>query len=215
MLTHEQAKAFYDRLGSRQDTQGFYEEPAVAALVDHLAPASARMVMEVGCGTGRLAASLLARHLPPDAHYLGLDVSSTMVALSRRRLARFGLRAEVRQTSGEMRFGAPAASRDRFLAVYLLDLLTEPDIRSLLAEAHRLLVPGGLLGLVSLTCGFSPLSRVVATLWTALHRLHPALVGGCRPLRLKHFVGAGWTILHRQKVAPFGVPSEVMVAARA
>jgi ubiquinone/menaquinone biosynthesis C-methylase UbiE len=215
MLTHEQAKSFYDRLGSWQDTQRFYEEPAVDALVGHLLLASAKSVIEFGCGTGRLAASLLTRHLPPDARYLGLDVSSTMVALSRQRLSPFGTRAKVRQTSGEMTFEAPAACCDRFLAVYVLDLLTDADIRALLAEARRLLIPGGLLGLVSLTSGFSPLSRVVATLWMALHRLHPALVGGCRPLLLENFVREGWLISHIQKISSFGVPSEVLIAERA
>ena len=52
-------------------------------------------MFELGCGTGRLAGNLLARHLPADARYLGADISDTMVTLSRARLRRFGGRAHV------------------------------------------------------------------------------------------------------------------------
>lgn len=56
--------------------QAFYE---TAALVAYSELASCRSFLESGIGTGRLAAELLNAHLPPDATYLGPDVSPTMV----------------------------------------------------------------------------------------------------------------------------------------
>jgi hypothetical protein len=61
MLSHEQAQAFYERFGKKQDWQRFFEDAAVADLIEHLALAQANSVIEFGCGTGRLAESLLAR----------------------------------------------------------------------------------------------------------------------------------------------------------
>jgi ubiquinone/menaquinone biosynthesis C-methylase UbiE len=214
MHSYEQARAFYDWLGTKQDWQRIYEDPAVADLIEHLKLAQTNSVIEFGCGTGRLAEALLAHHLPAQVRYLGVDLSSTMVALTRERLRRFGSRVEVLLTQGEPRLDMPSNSADRFLSTYVLDLLTEDDILSVIAEAHRVLVPGGLLGLVSLSHGFTPLSRIVGKVWGWVHKAWPMLVGGCRPISLRAFMNDLWCIRHHQKIVRFGVPSEVLVAEK-
>jgi len=110
MLTHQQAKAFYDRLGGKQDLQAFYEVPATTNLIAHAAFEAAQSVFECGCGTGAFAARLLSRHLPPQARYLAVDSSATMVALARTRLAHFGDRVTVRQTDGSLQFDEVSGS---------------------------------------------------------------------------------------------------------
>ncbi len=214
MLSHEEARAFYDGFGKKQDWQRFLEDRAVMDLVEHLSLGSARSILEFGCGTGRLAEYLFQTCLPPDDRYLGIDVSATMVGLSSNRLRRFRPRAEVGLTSGETRVNAPSDGYDRFLSTYVLDLLAEDDIECLLREAHRILVGGGLLGLVSLTHGTTFSSWIVEMLWSAIHRMHPVLVGGCRPLHLEEFVKDGWHIKHLRKAVRFGVPSGVLVARK-
>ena len=62
MLTHQQAKAFYDRLGSKQDLQAFYEVPVTNNLIAHAALEQAQSVFEFGCGTGAFAERVLAHH---------------------------------------------------------------------------------------------------------------------------------------------------------
>ena len=214
MLSHQEVRAFYDRFGAKQDWQSIYEDRAVADLVEHLSLGSARSVFELGCGTGRLAEQLLRTRLPSDANYLGIDISSTMIRLAGKRTLRFGSRAEVRLTSGETRIGVPPDSFDRFLSAYVLELLSEDEIQLLLHEAHRMLVPGGSLGLVTFTHGFTFLSRIVERIWAAAYRLRPSLVGGCRPLHLKKFVKDGWRITYLREIARFGVASEVLVAKK-
>ena len=86
-------RTHYDRFGARQDRQAWYEDKALDCLADSGAFAGARSVFEFGCGTGRFAARLLAGEMPPDARYLGVDNSATMVELAGRRLAEFGPRA--------------------------------------------------------------------------------------------------------------------------
>ena len=94
----------------------------------------------------------------------------------------------------------------------MLDLLSAEDMRRVFTEVCRVLAPGGKLCLVSLTHGVTPTSRMVSSLWMALFRLRPSLVGGCRPIRLALFVDQErWQLKHRRVLTPFGVPSEVLV----
>ena len=215
LLSHDEARRFYDRFGAKQDAQAFYERPALERLIAELRLREARAVVEFGCGTGRLAAELLGTQLSPGCRYLGLDVSTTMVGLARARVTPFGARAEIRQTEGAPRIEAPDGSFDRFLSTYVLDLLPEPEIRMLLHEAHRVLAPHGLLGVAGLTHGGRGLPGAMSRLWERVHRLRPALVGGCRPIALEAFLpGHGWKVRHRSVVSSYAIPSEVVVAER-
>ncbi len=214
-LSHEQARRFYDRLGAGQDSQVFYEEPALRDLVRHAELDRARAVLEFGSGTGRFAVEILAEKLPETARYLGIDQSETMVRLARERLRPFAARAEVRLSDGSPELDVPDAAFDRFLSSYVLDLLSVEDVAAVLAEAHRVLEPGGLLGLVGLTPGASPLSRLTTFLWRSVHRLNPMWVGGCRPLEMRRFLDAErWSLRHRSLHVPFGIASEVVIAQR-
>jgi ubiquinone/menaquinone biosynthesis C-methylase UbiE len=215
VLSTEQARRVYDRIGALQDTQAFYEDRAVESLVRHGRFETAERVLEFGCGTGRFAFRLLSHHLPEGARYRALDLSPTMVRLSRERLAAFGDRVEVVLTDGSPPTAEPAASRDRFVSNYVLDLLSEDAIAAVLREAHRILEPGGLLCLVGLSTGCGALSRSVSSLWSRVHALRPALLGGCRPLELAaRVLPTQWHIHHHEKLSPFGVTSEVVVAER-
>lgn len=214
-LTPAEARAFYDRLGARQDWQAFYENPAIETLIAHAHFSDAHAVCEFGCGTGRLARRLLAHHLSPSATYLGLDISATMVELTRQRLAPWPGRARVAQTDGAPRIPAGDADFDRVVSTYVLDLLSDADIETLVAEAHRVLALSGRLCLVSLTCGHTPLSRLITGVWRRVHAWRPTLVGGCRPLALMdHVTGPKWRVRHRSISTSFGISSEIVVATR-
>jgi len=214
-LTHAEARRVYDRIGAAQDTQAFYEDRATRVLLRHGAFESAERVLEFGCGTGRFAFRLLSQHLPGTAHYRALDSSPRMVELARARLARFGARVEVVLTDGAPPASDPSASRDRFVSTYVLDLLAEDDVAAVLREAHRILAPGGLLCLAGLSTGARAIPRLVARAWTRVHALRPAWVGGCRPLELlPRLRPEAWRIRQHAALAPFGVPSEALVAER-
>jgi ubiquinone/menaquinone biosynthesis C-methylase UbiE len=215
MLSYGQAKAFYDRFGKKQDWQSFYEDVATAALIRNGEFDKASAVLELGCGTGRFGERLLEEYLPANARYVGVDISDKMVALTKGRLGRFGVRAEVYLSNGSPQLDFGTATFDRFVSNYVLDLLTFEDIRTVLQEAWRILSEGGLLGLTSLTHGFTSISRVVAAIWMAIHTIRPTLVGGCRPINLVQLVTkTGWRIRCDDKFSSYGVPSEVLVAEK-
>jgi hypothetical protein len=58
------------RLGSREDWQGFLENPAINELIARSDFGSAHSVFEFGCGTGALAVLLFQRHLPMGSRYV-------------------------------------------------------------------------------------------------------------------------------------------------
>jgi ubiquinone/menaquinone biosynthesis C-methylase UbiE len=214
-LSKEEARRFYDWLGVAQNTQAFYEDPVIADLVAHASFETARAVFEFGCGTGRLAAHLLADVLPCDCLYRAIDISPKMVQLAKQRLKPWGGRATVEVSFGAMHLPCSDARFDRFVATYVLDLLAPEDIRRLLPETGRVLVPGGLICLVSLTFGATPASRVVTRLWQAAYALAPRLVGGCRPIELRGLLSSdGWDVRYSNVVTAFGVSSEIAVATR-
>jgi len=214
-LSHQEARRIYDRIGARQDTQAFYEDVATRELIRHGEFASALAVFEFGCGTGRFGRMLLDDHLGRAATYRGVDQSPTMAGLAEGRLSEFADRASVVLTDGGPPASEPSASFDRFVSNYVFDLLSEADITAVVSEAHRMLRPGGLLCLASLSPGHGLVSRAVIGVWSLIHRLDPRLVAGCRPIELLPFLEEGrWKIRHHRALSPYGLPCEAVVAER-
>ena len=67
MFTHAEAKKFYDAWGTKQDTQSFYEDPAIDELIRVADFEHVQSLFELGCGTGRLAKRLLTEKLSATA----------------------------------------------------------------------------------------------------------------------------------------------------
>jgi ubiquinone/menaquinone biosynthesis C-methylase UbiE len=215
MLTKEQVRSFYDRFGAKQDWQRFYEGAATQDLLTHGAFEKAHAVFEFGCGTGWFGEHLLKRYLPELATYLCFELSTTMVTLTKKRLAEYGARAHVELTDGSLRLPLQDSQYDRFVSNYVLDLLAPEDIQALLEEAHRILMPGGILCLISLTYGSTLASQVIMWLWKLIFSVRPSLVGGCRPVELLDFISERmWQVIHLNSVVTFGIPSEVIVVRK-
>ena len=212
VLDHSAAQAYYDWFGKKQDSQGFYEDPALDDLIAHASFKEARSVFEFGCGTGKLASRLLENHLPSSASYFGCDVSPVMVGLAKQRLSAYGEQAKVVLSDGAVWFPVPDHSVDRVVSSYVLDLLSEEDIQRFFSESRRVVIPGGKVCLACLTKGVTVPSRIVSSLWMAVFRMRPSVVGGCRPIRLEAYIDLEqWQLEYKKVSTPFGVPSEVLV----
>lgn len=214
-LTVEQARAFYDRLGSRQDWQRFFEDPAVELMLKEGDFNHATSVIEFGCGTGRFAEHLLSEFLPTNCRYLGIDVSVTMVNLARDRLRHWADRVTVHLSDGSCMLTEPDSSLDRIVSTYVLDLLSRGQIDVFLNEAFRVLNASGLLCLVSLSYGHGMLGRLVSSTWRRVHAVSPRIVGGCRPIDLTEFLSSSlWQIKYAQLVRTMGITSQVVLASK-
>lgn len=212
-LTTEQAAAFYDRIGRWQDTQAFYESPAVEDLVRSGDFEQARSVVEVGCGTGALAERLLSRQLPEDATYLGLDVSSHMVSLARDRVRPWTDRARIVSVDGRSAWPIEDHSCDRVVATYVLDLLSPEAIAMFFAEAARVLRTDGVVAMTSLAPADRGAARLLSAAWMRLFSVDPRLTGGCRPIVLVDHLPAGWRPVHRTTFRAYGIRSSVLIAS--
>lgn len=207
------ARRLYDRIGRLEDTQAFYEDPALDVLVKQGGFGTADHVFEFGCGTGRLADRLLSRALPDTARYAGCDISATMIGIAGKRLGHYGARVKLWQSDGGLDFAPAAPPFDRIVTTYVLDLMPPERIDAFLDAARQALVPGGRLCAASITRGTQGLPWAISAGWGMVHRLSPALVGGCRPIRLGPRLAADrWTILHHATCAPWGVTSEIVIA---
>jgi SAM-dependent methyltransferase len=120
-----------------------YDEAIAPALSDAqravlglLGDLDGREVLDLGCGTGRVG-ELAARR---GARVTAVDLSPNMVAIASARLASFGARVEVMDAQA---LELPDASFDAVVASFSLMFCPEPE--RALAEARRVLRPGGAL----------------------------------------------------------------------
>ena len=113
-------------------------------LIEELAPPPGGTVLEVGCGTGRNLIAAAKRW--PQARCYGLDISEAMLATAR---AKAGLgitfsQADATAFDPQALFGV--ARFDRVFMSYTLSMI--PDWEGAIAQAHRVLAPGGTLSVV-------------------------------------------------------------------
>ena len=107
-----------------------------ALLLELLGPLTGKMLLDVGCGDGALAA-VLARG---GARVTGLDADPAMVAAARQRAKREAVPLTVVEGKGEA-LPFPSDKFDVTLAVTSLCFI--PDATQAIAEMARVLKPGG------------------------------------------------------------------------
>lgn len=211
----QQLRAFYDRFGIRQDRQAWYEDAATDRMIAWSGLPTSRAVLEIGCGTGRLAQRLLDGVLPDDATWTGVDISATMIALAETRTSPWPDRRILHHADVMTMSSLQGGHYDHVLASYVLDLMPDREVDEILSRARRWLAPRGRLCVVNLTDGGGPLTGAVSLAWRALHQIAPLRVGGCRPLSLLGKLDQhDWHIVHHSVVTAWGLSSEVLVAER-
>jgi ArsR family transcriptional regulator len=101
-------------------------------------------VLDIGCGTGRMMALLS----PTADTVLGIDLSRQMLALARTRIAEQGLANCTVRQADMAAIPLPDASFDIVVLCMVLHYADEPA--AVLAEAARLVAPGGAVAVIDL-----------------------------------------------------------------
>ncbi|WP_020667226.1 class I SAM-dependent methyltransferase [Amycolatopsis nigrescens] len=136
MTTAEQAKAKYDQLADRYEEIFFYVADLGERLVDFARPPREARTLDVGAGRGAVARAALAAGCAVTA----IDASPRMVER---------LVADHPEITGRTmdaaRLEFPDSSFDLVTAGFVVQILADPA--GALAEAHRVLAPGGTIAL--------------------------------------------------------------------
>jgi ubiquinone/menaquinone biosynthesis C-methylase UbiE len=135
-----EVKAFFERVSVDWDDMrsSFYNAGVIDALVQHAGVGSGSRVVDVGTGTGFVAAGLA----PVAASVVGVDNSPAMLAVAADNLASLGL-DNVELLEGEVdALGLPDDSVDAAVANMVLHHAPEPA--AMLTEMARVIHPGGM-----------------------------------------------------------------------
>lgn len=163
------------------DTYGALPLPHVEwgrRVLDRLAPTDGETILELGCGTGRDAAVLLAEH--PGCRLVALDGSPQMLTAAAATLAPYADRVRLRQA--DLREGFELDEPvDAVMSVATLHWI--PDHPRVFGAVARALRPGG--RFVADAGGEGQLQRV--------HRARQQVEGRTDPQDATHFAGIGAT----------------------
>ena len=156
---------------------GMRERRLKGRVIDLARLAPGRRLLDLGCGTGTLV--LLARRRHPDATVIGVDGDPTILAIARRKARRAGIPVQLDEG---MAYALPYAdgSFDAVVSTLTFHHLTPDQQARALAEARRVLRPGGRLVIADLTQPHNRLMRLVQRVHARLrcHRHHDAPSAG-------------------------------------
>jgi ubiquinone/menaquinone biosynthesis C-methylase UbiE len=104
-----------------------------------------RDILDLGCGFGKSTRPFVDRF--PGARVVGVDLSAPVLKLAHRQAEKLGKRIAFVQRAAEDT-GFPDASFDLITATMVIHEVPMPVLRRILAEAYRMLRPGGRLAIL-------------------------------------------------------------------
>lgn len=166
-------------------------------------------VLEVAVGTGLSFKHILRQN--PGGTNVGVDLTPAMLKKARKRARKFGKDNYTLQLGDAYALDFPDASFDLVMNSYMFDLLPVSHFVPVLKEFFRVLKPGGRLVQINMTPG----EAWYNFLWEGLYRLHPALLGGCRGVKMQsYFEQAGFSGVEREYISQRTFASEVVFGVK-
>jgi demethylmenaquinone methyltransferase/2-methoxy-6-polyprenyl-1,4-benzoquinol methylase len=207
------ARRAYNRMSRIYDLlAGSSEAQFIHLGLDMLAVRAGETVLEIGSGTGT-ALFALCQQAEDKGSVNGLDLSPGMLQVAHNRLAKVGLEGRAHLLIGD---GAALPYSDQsFDALFMsftLELFDTPEIPCVLAECHRVLQPGGRLGVVAMEKSEHP--GWMERLYEWFHEYFPSYVD-CRPIDAEGTIqAAGFKLEKRQVRSMWGLLVELVLARK-
>ncbi|NJE85946.1 methyltransferase domain-containing protein [Thermococcus sp. CX2] len=209
--TKAQAKKAYDKISRFYDCFAFLEKKYRDRALELLDIKKGETVLEIGFGTGHCLKKM-AELVGDEGKVYGIDISSGMLEISKRRLEKAGLLDRVELYCGDA--SKLPYEDNKFDAVFMsftLELFDTPEIPKVLNEIRRVLKPDGRLGVVSMS---KEGGNVLLRLYEWLHEKFPQYID-CRPIYVEQSIReAGFEIKYKGRVWLFGLPGEIVIAVK-
>ena len=208
--TKSQAKKSYDKISHFYDCfAGGFESNYRSKALDLLNIKRGETVLEIGFGTGHCL-NQIAKSVGETGMVHGVEISSGMLEVTKKRLERAGLLDRVELYCGDatkMPYNEP-----KFDAVFMsftLELFDTPEIPMILNEIKRVLKSEGRLGVVSMSREDG--KSILFKLYEWAHKKFPNYAD-CRPIYVEQSLReAGFKIKNKKKVKVFGLPMEIVI----
>jgi demethylmenaquinone methyltransferase/2-methoxy-6-polyprenyl-1,4-benzoquinol methylase len=202
-------RRFYDRISRVYDVVADASEHAIRDCgVRALGLSPGERVLEVGCGTGHGLVAI-SRAVGRSGLACGVDVSSGMTAVARDRLAR-GADGNVALALCDARALCFLPRRfDAVLFSFTLELFGEA-VPTVLAEAIRVLRPGGRVGVVAMDSDLQPGLGTPVYRWLHEHFPHAVDCGPIDVVGVMTAAGLGVEFVHATRI--WSLPVKAVIA---
>jgi ubiquinone/menaquinone biosynthesis C-methylase UbiE len=207
----ERTRRVYDHVASIYPVSTFFfHSKAHACALRHAGIRNGMRVLEVATGSGEMFRRLVKAN--PEGETFGLDLSPNMAARTQNRARREFPQVQSHCGAVDVRsMPFRSSSFDVVVCCYLLELLSQEDIRVTLREIRRVLRSDGTFALVVIGQNAKLFNRLYAVAGSVV----PAFWGR----QVEHSVPdlvdeAGLRIVSTQFVRQTGYPSRVLVARR-
>lgn len=211
--TKEEAKRFYDRISKYYDyLTVVFERKYVEMALEHLSILEGEIVLEIGFGTGHCL-KWMAECIGHTGKVYGIDISSGMIKITRKRLQKAGLAKRVELFCGDAAcLPFNANTFDAVFISFTLELFDTPEIPKVLEQIKGVLKPRGRLGVVSMSKENG--ESLFLRLYERIHIKWPKYVD-CRPIYAEQsLIDAGYQIKSTEKAKLFLLPAEIIVAIK-
>ena len=211
--TKEEAKLAYNRISRYYDyTTGAFGRKYAEMALERLSIVEGETVLEIGFGTG-YCLKLIAELVGQTGKVYGIDISSGMIEITKKRLEKVGLAKRAELFCGDA-VSLPFVDNtfDAVFISFTLEVLDTPEIPKVLEQIKKVLRPGGKLGVASMSKENE--ESIFLRLYEWIHNKWPKYVGS-RPIYAEQsLIDTGYQIKSKEKVKIFRLPVEIIVAVK-
>jgi ubiquinone/menaquinone biosynthesis C-methylase UbiE len=212
--TKREARQAYDRISRFYDyTLGLLGRKYVRTALKRLSVVEGETVLEIGFGTGHSLKSI-AEVIGPAGKVYGIDISSAMIAKTKKRLENGGEVNRVELCCGDAtRLPFREGAFDAVFMSFALEVFDTPEIPKVLVEIKRVLKPQGRLGIIDMSKENGKSVFLKAYEW--IHNKCPKYLGSRPSYAEQCLIEAGYQTKSKQRIRIFRLPAEIIVAIKA